>query len=60
MTLHVEETEIGEGIVDRAWRLRRVEEEWPGGYVQIDNVPEDEIPAIRAALYQTGIDVGIN
>jgi len=59
LVLHIEETVIGEGIVDNAQYLRRFEEVCPEGYLQIEHLPENKIPAARAALYQTGIEVGI-
>lgn len=59
LVLHIEETVIGEGILDHAAYLRRFEECCPDGYVQIEHLPEDKIPQARAALFQIGVEAGI-
>jgi sugar phosphate isomerase/epimerase len=59
LVLHVEETVIGEGLLDQATFLRRLEESCPNGYVQIEHLPEEKIPAARESLYRTGHEVGI-
>ena len=59
LVLHIEETVIGEGILDQKTFLLRFEECCPGGYVQIEHLPEDKIPAARAALYNVGAEAGI-
>ncbi|HIM90209.1 MAG TPA: hypothetical protein EYM52_05705 [Dehalococcoidia bacterium] len=57
--MHVEETVIGQGIVDNARYLQRFEEACPGGFVQIEHLPDDQIPAARKALYEIGIEAGV-
>ena len=59
LVLHVEETVIGQGIVDNARYLQRSEEACPCGYVQIEHLPDDQIPAARKALYEIGIEAGV-
>ena len=59
LVLHVEETMIGQGIVDNARYLQRPEEACPGGFVQIEHLPDDQIPAARKALYEIGIEAGV-
>ena len=59
LVLHVEETVIGQGIVDNARYLQRFEEACPGGFVQIEHLPDDQIPAARKALYEIGIEAGV-
>jgi sugar phosphate isomerase/epimerase len=59
LVLHLEETVIGEGLLDQATFLRRFEECCPDGYVQIEHLPEEKIPAARESLYKTGHEVGI-
>ena len=56
---HVEETMIGQGIVDNARYLQRPEEACPGGFVQIEHLPDDQIPVAREALYEIGIEAGV-
>jgi sugar phosphate isomerase/epimerase len=59
LVLHIEETVIGESIVDNAQYLRRFEEICPQGYMQIEHLPDDQIPTARDSLYQTGIESAI-
>ena len=59
LVLHVEETVIGQGIVDNARYLQRSEEACPCGFVQIEHLPDDQIPAARKALYEIGIEAGV-
>jgi len=59
LVLHVEETVIGQGIVDNARYLQRFEEACPGGFVQIEHLPDDQIPAARKALYEIGTEAGV-
>ncbi|HBD83924.1 MAG TPA: hypothetical protein DC056_07955 [Dehalococcoidia bacterium] len=59
LVLHVEETVIGQGIVDNARYLQRFEEACPGGFVQIEHLPDDQIPVAREALYEIGIEAGV-
>ena len=59
LVLHVEETVIGQGIVDNARYLQRSEEACPGGFVQIEHLPDDQIPAARKALYEIGMEAGV-
>ena len=59
LVLHIEEAVIGEGLLDQATFLRRFEEYCPDGYMQIEHLPDADIPQARASLYQTGIETGI-
>ena len=60
LVLHLEEAAIGEGLLDQSTFLRRFEEYCPDGYVQIEHLPDDKIPAAREALFTTGIEAGIS
>ena len=60
LVLHLEEAAVGEGLLDQATFLRRFEESCPDGYVQIEHLPDDKIPAAREALFTTGIEAGIS
>ena len=59
LVLHIEEAVIGEGLLDQAAYLRQFEEACPGGYVQIEHLPEEKIPQARRSLYNTGVQAGI-
>ncbi|MCI0440568.1 MAG: hypothetical protein L0177_15755, partial [Chloroflexi bacterium] len=59
LVLHIEETAIGEGILDQATYLRLFESYCPNGYVQIEHLPAEKIPQARAAFYKMGLDAGI-
>ncbi len=59
LVLHLEEAAVGEGLLDQATFLRRFEESCPDGYVQIEHLPDDKIPAAREALFTTGAEAGI-
>jgi len=59
LVLHIEEAVIGEGLLDQATFLSRFEESCPGGYIQIEHLPEDKIPQARESLYRTGLDAGV-
>jgi sugar phosphate isomerase/epimerase len=59
LVLHLEETVIGEGLLDQATYLRRFEQYCPDGYVQIEHLPEDKIPQAREAFYRIGLEAGI-
>ncbi len=59
LVLHLEEAAVGEGLLDQATFLRRFEECCPDGYVQIEHLPDDKIPAARESLFNTGVDVDI-
>jgi hypothetical protein len=59
LVLHLEETVIGEGLLDQATFLSRFEESCHDGYVLIEHLPEEKIPAARESLYKTGHEVGI-
>ena len=59
LVLHLEEAAVGEGLLDQATFLLRFEESCPDGYVQIEHLPDDKIPAAREALFATGVEAGI-
>lgn len=59
LVIHLEETVIGEGLLDQATYLRRFEQHCPDGYVQIEHLPEDKISQARAAFYKIGLEAGI-
>jgi sugar phosphate isomerase/epimerase len=59
LVLHMEEAAVGEGLLDQETFLRRFEEACPDGYVQIEHLPDDKIPAARESLFNTGIAAGI-
>ena len=59
LVLHIEETVIGEGILDQRTFLSGFEKYCPDGYVQIEHLPEEQIPLARKSLYETGVQCGI-
>jgi len=59
LVLHLEEAAVGEGLLDQATFLRRFEEFCVDGYIQIEHLPDEKIPAARASLFNTGIQAGI-
>ena len=59
LVLHLEETVIGDGLLDQVTFLRRFEESCPDGYLQIEHVPDEKIVAARESLFTTGIEAGI-
>lgn len=59
LVLHIEETVIGQGLLDHATVLRRFEECCPDGYMQIEHLPTEKIPQAREALYRIGVEAGI-
>lgn len=59
LVLHVEETVVGDGLLDQGTFLRRFEQHCPEGYVQIEHLPEEKIPRAREALYRAGLAVGV-
>ncbi|MBA27143.1 MAG: hypothetical protein CL749_08545 [Chloroflexi bacterium] len=60
LVLHLEETVIGEGILDQRIFLEGFETHCPEGYVQIEHLPEHQIPIARKNLYEIGIEAGVN
>ncbi|MCH8186592.1 MAG: hypothetical protein IH862_10870 [Chloroflexi bacterium] len=48
LVLHVEESVIGEGILDPATYPRRFGESCADGYVQSEHLPADKIPEAQA------------
>lgn len=59
LVLHIEETVIGQGLLDQSTFLKRFEEHCPDGYIQIEHLPDDKIPQAREAFYQDGLKAGI-
>lgn len=59
LVLHIEETAIGQGIFDNVTYLKRFEECCPNGYMQIEHLPDDQIPGARKAFYEMGLAAGI-
>lgn len=59
MVFHVEETTIGEGILDQESFLKGFEYYCPDGYIQIEHLPEEKISVARERLYKTGLKCGI-
>ena len=59
LVLHLEEAAVGEGLLDQATFLRCFEEFCVDGYVQIEHLPDDQIPAARESLFTTGVEAGI-
>ena len=60
LVLHLEETIIGEGLLDQKAFLEGFETHCPEGYVQIEHLPENQIPIARKNLYKVGVKAGIN
>ena len=59
IVLHIEETVIGEGILDQESFLKGLENCCSDSYVQIEHLPEEKIAAARKSLYETGLKCGI-
>jgi sugar phosphate isomerase/epimerase len=50
LVLHLEECVIGEGLLDQATFLDLFEAACPDGYVLIEHLPDDQVPAAKRAL----------
>ena len=59
LVLHIEETVIGEGVLDQETYLKLFEQYCPDGYVQIEHLPAEKIPEARAEFYQAGLNAKI-
>lgn len=50
LVLHLEECVIGEGLLDQETFLHLFEAACPDGYVMIEHLPDDKVPAAKRAL----------
>ena len=50
LVLHIEEVVPGEGTLDQGLFLRRFQACCPGGYVLIEHLPDEKVPAAREAI----------
>ncbi|MGH2367193.1 MAG: sugar phosphate isomerase/epimerase family protein, partial [Chloroflexota bacterium] len=59
LTVRLSECVIGEGFMDQTVLLQRFQACCPDGYVLIEHLPEDKIPAAKDALDRVATRIGI-
>ena len=59
LVVHLEETIIGEGILDQHAFVKRFEESCPYGYILIEHLPDKDIPTAKSAIDSVAKDLGI-
>jgi sugar phosphate isomerase/epimerase len=59
LVLHLEETVLGDGLLDQVTFLRRMQEACPEGYVIIEHLADKEIPRAKMALDAAAEKAGV-
>ena len=59
LTVRFDEVPIGEGVMDQVTFLRRFEGCRPDGWVLIEHLPDELIPAAKIALDQAAVQAGL-
>ena len=59
LVVHLEETIIGEGILDQHTFVKRFEEFCPDGHILIEHLPDEDIPKAKSAIDSVAKDLGI-
>lgn len=59
LVLHIEETVIGDGLLDQGAFLKGMAKGCPNGYVIIEHLPDEKIPQAKAALDRVAERLGI-
>ena len=60
LVLHLEETVIGQGLLDQETFLQRFEESCPEGYVLIEHLADEQVPQAKAALDAVAQKAGLS
>ena len=60
LVLHLEETVLGDGLLDQVTFLRRMQESCPGGYVIIEHLADEDIPRAKMALDAAAEKAGVS
>lgn len=60
LVLHLEECPIGEGLLDQVTFLRLFEAVCPEGYVMIEHLPDEQVPAAKRALDAAAARAGLS
>jgi sugar phosphate isomerase/epimerase len=59
LVLHLEECPIGQGLLDQVTFLHLFEAACPDGYVMIEHLPDDQVPAAKRALDAAAARAGL-
>jgi sugar phosphate isomerase/epimerase len=59
LVLHLEECVLGEGLLDQVTFLHLFEAACPDGYVMIEHLPDEQVPAAKQALDAAAVAAGI-
>lgn len=59
LVMHISECPIGEGLLDQETFLRRFHADCPDGYVLIEHLPAEKIPAAKRALDAAAARAGL-
>jgi sugar phosphate isomerase/epimerase len=59
LVLHLQECPIGEGLLDQVTFLQLFEAVCPDGYVMIEHLPDDQIPAAKRSLDAAAAQAGL-
>lgn len=59
LVLHLEECVLGEGLLDQVTFLQLFEAACPDGYVMIEHLPDEQVPAAKQALDAAVVAAGI-
>lgn len=59
LVLHLEEVVLGDGLLDQATFLRRMQKSCPEGYVIIEHLDDEDIPRAKVSLDSAAREAGV-